>query len=136
MTDQILKQGLKILDEVMIPHGFASVFTDLRGLGSGGEFSSAVYARVNRRLELHLRFSLGLVAYHLDKISLSHEDYMWSVIGKRHSSNYPGFSDDPLDGFRHLLRDLVEYGSAFLTGTDEEFLRHVEKARQLKLTSS
>ena len=30
---------------------------------------------------------------------------------------YPGFSQDPLDGFRHLSEDLKKYGADFLSGT-------------------
>jgi len=57
---------------------------------------------------------------------------MWSVLGERWRSHYPGFSNDPLDGFRHLRQDLEEHGQDFLAGSDAEFLRHVDKAVALK----
>jgi hypothetical protein len=61
---------------------------------------------------------------------------MWSVLGKRWASHYPGFSDDPLDGFRDLRRDLEEHGSAFLSASDADFLKCVEDAASLKSKSS
>jgi len=79
-------------------------------------------------LEFYFRHSLGLVQYHLREATVSHEDYMWSVIGERGRSRYPGFSSDPLDGFWHLLRDLEEHGHTFLAGSHAEFFAHVQRA--------
>ena len=90
------------------------------------------FAAANRALELHFRHSLGLVRYHIGSSSIVHEDYMWSAIGRRHASEYPGFSTDPLDGFRHLLHDLESHGTDFLQGSDAEFLRHLQSAEQLR----
>ena len=67
---------------------------------------------------------------------LSHEDYMWAVIGTRWQSYYPGFSREPMDGFRNLSTDLKEYGGDFLTGPDAVFASIVEKAETLKKTAS
>jgi hypothetical protein len=61
---------------------------------------------------------------------------MWSVQGKRHASNYPGYSNDPIDGFRHLAADLEEFGQAFLAADSAEFLEHVAHAAMLKIGSS
>ncbi len=49
--------------------------------------------------------------------------------------HYPGFSDDPLDGFRHLRDDLVEYGKDFLIGSDDDFLRHIERSQRTRQRS-
>ena len=84
---------------------------------------------------MHFRQSLGLVTYHLGETSLSHEDYMWAVSGRRWSTEYPGFSIDPLDGFRHLRADLEKHGSSFLTGSDQDFLDDVGRATLLKKSS-
>lgn len=110
MADDVantLRAGVLILNDLLEPHEFVSLLTDA-GIGSGGQYASAEFRRGNRRLELHFRFSLGLVTYHVESAALSHEDYMWSVLGKRWASYYPGFSEDPLDGFRHLRRDLEQ----------------------------
>jgi hypothetical protein len=102
------------------------------GSGSGGSFASGEFRRGDRGLELHFRYSLGLVTYHLRSSAISHEDYMWSVLSKRWASHYPGFSGDALDGFRHLLLDLEQYGSDFLAGSDAEFAKHIERAALLQ----
>ncbi|HJX16012.1 MAG TPA: hypothetical protein VJ386_09780 [Candidatus Deferrimicrobiaceae bacterium] len=94
------------------------------GRSSGGESASGEYRRGNRRLELHFRWSLGLVTYHVGDISLSHEEYIRAVHGvvKIQGKNaYPGFSQDPLDGFRHLREDLERFGDVVVKGSDDEF---------------
>jgi hypothetical protein len=130
-----LKAGVLIVNQLMTEHRFSSWLT-AAGKSSGGRFASAEFVRGNRRLELHFRGSLGLVQYHVGNASLPHEDYMWSVLGTRWASHYPGVSEDPLDGFRDLRRDLEEHGSAFLSGTDADFLKYVEDAASLQSHSS
>lgn len=49
------------------------------------------------RTEFHFRYSLGMVSYHLGSESISHQEYMCSVLGKPGLSHYPGFSSEPLD---------------------------------------
>jgi hypothetical protein len=65
-------------------------------------------------------------------LELAHEDYMWSVVGRRRGTRYPGFSTEPLIAFQHLLADLQQYGSDFLSGSSEDVRRHVERAQALK----
>jgi len=132
---EALNSGVLILRELMTRYQFSDALT-AAGKGSGGNFASAEFVRGNRRLELHFRHSLGLVNYHVGNVSLSHGDYIWSVLGKRWASHYPGFSEDPLDGFRDLRRDLEEYATAFLSGTEADFLRCAENAALLKSHSS
>lgn len=120
---EILNAGSKVLDPIMVPHGFTFVLTE-RGKSSGGRFACGEYRHANRRLELHFRWSLGLVTYHVGDVSLKHEDYTRAVagVGKVQGKNaYPGFSEDPLDGFRHLREDLERFGGIFLKGSDDEF---------------
>jgi hypothetical protein len=128
---QMLRAGVEILDDLMRSHGFVYTPTTA-GVGSGGPFAAGEFRRLDRRLELHYRYSLGLVTYHVGQLTLSHEDYMWSVIGQRRGSHYPGFSKEPLDGFRELLADLNQYCGDFLAGTDADFAAHVELAEELK----
>ena len=80
-------------------------------------------------MELHFRHSLGQVTYHLDDVSLAHADYMRAL---QVSNAYPGFSDDPVDGFRHLLSDLTNYAEDFLKGPGEQFTRCAEQAAHLR----
>src|SRR5215470_5045990 len=129
-AEEILQAGISILIDVLEKHRFVYV-QGQTGKSSGGAFASGFFGRGNRRLELHFRYSLGMVSYHLGDRSISHEAYMWSVIGERHASHYPGFSNDPLDGFRHLRSDLEKYGGDFLHGSDAAFSEHFDHVAEL-----
>ena len=83
-----MEAGVDFLSGLMQSHGFAYAGTAI-GKGSGGAFASGEYRRGDRRLELHFRHSLGLVKYHAGDVELSHEDYMWSVLGERYACHYP-----------------------------------------------
>jgi hypothetical protein len=87
------------------------------GVGSGGRFASGTFVKGTRQLELHFRHTLGLVTYHLGSASMSHEDYMRAAQAGR-GRRYPGFGDDPLQGFRDLQHDLEHHGQVFLRGSD------------------
>ena len=129
MTDpgKILEAGRSILDPVLESHGF-SWTSGAAGSSSGGRFASGEYVRGNRRLEIHFRYSLGLVTYHVGTHSVDHPSYMRALLGPGGRNQYPGFSNDPLDGFRHLSNDLRHFCSAFLSGTDAEFEAIAQKA--------
>jgi len=98
------------------------------GQSSGGHFASGEFKRGERKLVIHFRHSLGMVTYHLDSLSMSHQEYMRSVIGRANASHYPGFSSDPMDAFRHLQLDLEEHCVDFLQGSDERLRRRIEDA--------
>jgi hypothetical protein len=85
------------------------------GLGSGGNFACGDFVRGDRRLELHFRWSLGLVRYHVGMGSASHEAYM-RELGVWDQCQYPGFSEDPNDAFRGLAHDL-NLAEDFLAGS-------------------
>jgi hypothetical protein len=127
-----MKSGVDIL-EPLLTHQYGFSYRPIgQGRSSGGDFVSGEFHRGDRRLELHFRHSLGLVTYHVGASSMSHEDYMWSAIGQRSASSYPGFSDDPLQAFRDLKSDIRQHGTDFLSGSDDDFLRHVHNAAQLR----
>jgi hypothetical protein len=126
--EEILFQGSELLKPIFSKHGFIFVLSG-KGKSSGGYFASAEYRRGERTFELHFRYSLGMVAYHLGSESISHEEYMCSVLGKPHLSKYPDFSDDPLDAFRALRHDLATYCGEFLEGTNDAFLHRIEDGR-------
>jgi hypothetical protein len=46
---------------------------------------------------------------------------MRAVVGSKGGNQYPGYSSDPIDGFRHLSHDLGFFCQAFLDGSEEEF---------------
>ena len=119
----ILARGAAELAQVLEPAGF--VFIDGgEESGSGGSSASGDFLRDDRRLELHVRSSLGLVRYHFGDYAISHEDLVRGVRGTERTagpSEYPGFAEDPLAGFRHLRADLERFGAVFLTGGAKAF---------------
>ncbi|WP_348260915.1 hypothetical protein P8935_13990 [Telmatobacter sp. DSM 110680] len=123
----VLERGSELIRPLLLRHGFAYRRLD-SGESSGGRFASAEFKRESRRLEYHFRDSLGMVSYHIDSHSMSHQEYMSSVLRNLNASHYPGFSSDPLDGFRHLLLDLEEHCVEFLEGSDEVLRQRVEDA--------
>ena len=127
----ILKTGAEILAPAMTAHGFAFSLGG-QGHSSGGDFAFGWWTRRNRRLEMRVRFSLGLVAYHLGGDAVGHEWYIWAVTGKKHLAQYPGTSDDILAAFKHLHADIKQYCGAFLAGSDEELKAIFSKVRELE----
>ena len=101
------------------------------GISCGGDYAMGQFVRNNRCLEIHFRHSLGLVSYALGNRSMTHDAYMRVVVGQSEHNQYPGFSDDPLDGFRHLAHDLSHFCAAFLEGSDADFLRILQLASAL-----
>src|SRR5260370_37594986 len=128
---EILRGGRRLLDPVM--HGQGFCFKDgPAGPSSGGHYASGVYVSGNRRLEIHVRYSLGLVTYHFGQTSLDHESFMHALLGTNGGNKYPGFSEDPLDAFRGLAYDLENFATAFLNGNSEEYSRCVIAAEERK----
>ena len=131
---EILQRGADILAPVLVPHGFQFGIVS-SGSSSGGAFAHGEFVRGDRQLELHFRFSLGLVTYHIGSLSLAHADYMRALLGRSSGSHYPGFSDEPLVQFEALRQDLVEHCSDFLAGTGEQFRQCVERHRHYESLS-
>lgn len=101
----------------------------MTGSGSGGAFAHGEFVLGDRRLELHFRYSLGLVTYHIGSLSLAHDDYLRALLGRSSAGYYPGTSDEPLAGFELLRQDLVENCSDFVRGTGEQFRQCIERHR-------
>ena len=75
-----------------------------------------------------------MVSYHLGSSRISHEDYMRHIAGKG-TASYPGFSQDPLDGFRHLADDLIKFGTDFLSGSGAKLkMAIIESEKRNKLS--
>ena len=128
-----LEAGRRIMDPVLEPHGYRFRASE-SGSGSGGDFSTGAYVlgrfdpSASRRLELYFRYTLGGVTYYLGRSQLDHETYM-RQLGVHREAAYPGFSEDPIDGFRHLAHDLSHYCQDFLYGTGGEFQRLAREMR-------
>ena len=100
-----------------------------------GPFASGEYVNGNRKLEIHFRYSLGLVTYHFGEMSVNHESYMRVLLGEKGGNKYPSFSDEPLSAFEDLAYDLRNFATAFLTGDFEAFHRFAMAAEELKKIS-
>jgi hypothetical protein len=111
---EALLEGARILDRVLVPKGFVFRLKG-EGKGSGGNAAWGEFVREDRLLELHFRWSLGLVRYHVGNKSASHEFYM-RELGVFNQCRYPGFSENPLQAFRELAHD-VSLAQDFLGGT-------------------
>jgi hypothetical protein len=123
-----LLSGSKILDPVMSRHGFA-FHLEGEGKGSGGDFARGRYRRLDRALELHYRWDLGLVTYHIGDAELDHEAYM-RCLGVWGENRYPGFPKIPLESFGDLAHDLKAYCYDFLSGDGREFLTFAAELRR------
>src|SRR5215469_17249075 len=122
-----LRAGVLAVAEALAPHGFTFRFRK-SGNSSGGPFASGEFVRGDRRLELHVRESLGLVRYHLGSHSASHEYYM-KELGVWPRCEYPGFPNDPLDPFVRLARDLG-FAGEFMSGDARLLLRASEREKE------
>ena len=131
---EILQRGADILAPVLVPHAFRFAIVSSGG-SSGGAFAHGDFVQGDRRLELHFRWSLGLVTYHIGSLSLAHDDYLRALLGRSRAGHYPGASEEPLAGFEALRQDLVEHCSDFVSGTGEQFRQCVERHRQYELLS-
>jgi hypothetical protein len=126
---EMLRAGCEILDPVMNSHGFRFA-PGWSSRGSGGYFARGDYVREDRRLELHFMYSLGLVAYHIGDVSVSHDAYLRALTKGAGGNQYPGFSNDPLDGFRHLAHDLQKFCGDFLSGGGEVLIAVARDQRE------
>jgi hypothetical protein len=128
---EILSEGLIAIDPVLNSHGF-QFKSDPAGKGSGGPYASGSYSNGGRRLEIRFRYSLGLITYHFGKLSVDHASYMEAVLGGRKGNRYPGFSDSAQAQFDDLAFDLQHFAISFLSGSLEEFAKHVGIAQASK----
>lgn len=126
---ETFEKGIEILGEFLYPIGFEFSYIN-NGTGSGGEFATGEFKKGHLKLELHFRESVGMVKYHYKSYSVSHNYYMRSL-GVKDRCQYPGYSDDPLDGFRHLKNDLVNFGQDF-TGGDHEILIQASREEDIE----
>jgi hypothetical protein len=125
--DQLLA-GVEILGPALSPHGFLFELATV-GNGSGGPFASGAFKKDDRRLELHFRYSLGLVQYQIDQDALDHEIYM-RLLGVYGRNQYPDFPKEPLDSFPHLAADIGEYCGDFTSGDGQQFRALAASFRQ------
>lgn len=102
--EQHLTKGVKILSSYLEPLGFRFELQGT-GKGSGGALAYGHFIKSGglfgqaRKIELHFRYSLGLVSYAVGKLVLSHQDYV-DLLSRHGQNKYPNFSDDPQEALR------------------------------------
>ena len=102
--EEHLLDGVKILSTYLEPLGFHFKLA-ATGQSSGGHFAFGQFVCGDREIELHFRWSLGLVSYKVGNLVLGHEDYI-NLLDKHGQNKYPNFSDEPNDAFKCLKFDL------------------------------
>ena len=123
IAEATFREGVAILDRAMLPAGFQ--FDALRA----GEFPCGRYSRGERVLEFHVSSSLGLVSQQIGGLAVMHDDWMRALLGPGGGA-YPVPSDDPLDSFHALHKDLARYCDDFLRGRGERWRAVAERALQ------
>lgn len=113
-----------MLRPILSPFGYALVETS-QGKGSGGLVATGRWVAGERVIETHVRWALGIVVYRWGDLELTHQEFL-RVRGL--DGAYPGFSDDPMDGFRHLAADLAGPARPLLACDHSEFAAMVEIA--------
>jgi hypothetical protein len=97
-----MAEGNVLLGAVLEPAGFTPGAIE-SGHGSGGDFATTCWTRGAQAIAISFRASLGMVEYRWGDESYDHS-HLVGALGV--TASYPGFSADPLDGFRHLAADL------------------------------
>jgi hypothetical protein len=120
------RRGVELLSPVLVRYGFVYHAGEV-DRGSGGLYAHGGFARANRSLEFSVGHALGEVRCRVDAATLFHDNFARAAVG-RGQARYPGFSDDPLDGFRDLATGLVRFGSVVIAGTTAEFAAIVAEA--------
>ena len=129
----VLIEGSKVIQQFLEPHGFRFQLRG-EGAGSGGTFAWGEFIREERRLELHFRYSLGMVKYQVGDQGASHEAYM-RELGVWQECRYPGFSQDPIAAFHDLAHDLA-FADDFLSGSGEILQRTAERETEQHFTAT
>jgi hypothetical protein len=124
-----LESGMKLLSTFLASKGFVASI-DRSAVGSGGEFATGKFRNGDWTLELHFRYSLGLVSYALGGSSISHDDYMRQVVPDGGKASYPSFSSSSLNGFEALLSDLENFAGEFVDCQSKGFLQLVSDAEE------
>ena len=112
-----LLEGVDILEPILAPYGFKFT-SESEGPSSGGKFACGAFISGNKRLELHVRYNLGLVSYQVGNIKMQHTDFLYAQGVK---GQYPGTTSTVINAFRNLAEDLKNYGKPFLNTDTTEF---------------
>ena len=88
----------------------------------------------DRAVEFSVQWSLGEVVYRWGDLAITHRELMAALQAR---GSYPGYSADPLDGFRDLASDLAGPLVPFVHGVDKgwfsEAVRHAQEQPEPRL---
>jgi hypothetical protein len=90
----VMAEGAAILACELSPAGFTFQLTR-RGRSCGGDFAAGRFTRGDQYLEIHYRYSLGLVTYGWGDDRLGHAAYL---AGLGQAGAYPGYGTGPWTG--------------------------------------
>lgn len=129
--EQQLLDGVKIIATYLEPLGFNFKLIGT-GKSSGGHFAYGQFVCGDREIELHFRYSLGLVSYKVGNLVLGHEDYI-NLLDKHGQNKYPNFSDEPNDAFKCLKFDLENFLEDFAENNALNFRQKApEKVKEIE----
>ncbi len=135
--EQLLIKGAEILSTYLSSLNFNFNLIET-GKGSGGHFAHGQFINEDKTIDLHFRWSLGLVSYKINNLILSHEDYI-DLVGQHGQNKYPNFSDNPLDAFhcllfdlKNLLNDFTENNALIYRQKAPDKIKDLEKTQLLK----
>ena len=132
--ERSLQRGADILAPVLVPHDFHfSIIAS--GSSSGGPFAQGEFARGAARWNCTFGIRSGWLLFHIDALTLAHEDYMRALLGRSGMSHYPGFSGGPLAAFEALRLDLIEHCTDFVSGTGEQFRQCLQRHKKYESLS-
>jgi hypothetical protein len=110
----ILDAGAKIVGVVIEPLGFVWALGKTHA-GHPGSAARGAFVKGDRQLEVGFRWSLGPIIYRVGGAAVNHEALV-KYAGHSTEAEYPGYSTDPLDAFRHLASDVKNFGGDFMFG--------------------
>jgi hypothetical protein len=125
---EALAERTVLLAAVVEPAGFSPGGIEA-GHGSGGDFARTCWTRGDQAIAISFRTSLGTVEYRWGDERYEHR-HVVGALGV--TASYPGFSADPLDGFRHLAADLEGPLSPVLRKDTNEALTRVRGWRPVR----
>lgn len=126
--DHLVEGTTRHLDPILVPAGFRFA-VEREGPSSNGPYSSGAYTSGDWRLDLNVRYRLGLIRLSHGEKSVDLGSYL-RIVGGWSEAEFPR-SQGGLDAFAALGADLKSYCADFLTRRVDEFGSVVERAERM-----